>query len=356
MAESDPQSSKAILPSFYANWLKNEGVPVLGGLMVKDVKGELPMGMWPRKGVKGVYLNLLGGDESLDSYIIEIPPAGQTEPEKYMFEEEVIVLSGRGASTVWIDDKKKQTFEWKEGSVFSPPMNSWRQHFNGSPDETVRLLVVSNAPVMMNLIRSTDFIFNCDYVFKERFAGEEDYFSPKGKALPNLIWRSNFINDIHTFKLLERNVRGAGGTGVNFEMANNTIRSHVAEFPVGTYKMAHRHGPGAHVLILSGTGFSLMWEEGKSKEKLEWAPGSFFVPPDMWFHQHFNTGTEPARYFAVHYGYWRVVVKDLGHESLHENAGNQIAYKDEDNEVLDFFLQGLKQQGATVRPLPEWRK
>jgi quercetin dioxygenase-like cupin family protein len=350
MTEADSKST-AIPASPYANWLKQEGVPVLGGLMVKDVQGELPLKVWPRKGVKGIYLNLLGGEESLDSYIIEIPPAGHTEPEKYMYEEEVVVLSGNGATTIWIDEKKKQTFEWDRGSVFSPPINSWRQHFNGSANKPVRLLTVSNAPVMFNLMRSTDFIFNCDHVFKDRFSGEEDYFSPKGKALPNLVWRSNFIADVFNFRLQERSVRG-----VNFEMSNNTMRSHVAEFPVGTYKMAHRHGPGAHVLILTGKGFSLMWEEGKPKEKLDWGPSAFFAPPDMWFHQHFNTGTEPARYFAMHYGYWRVVMKDLGPENLHENAGNQIPYADEDEEVLDYFMQGLAENGTTARPLHEWRK
>jgi hypothetical protein len=76
----------------------------------------------------------------------------------------------------------------------------------------------------------------------------------------------------------------------------------------------------------------------------------------MWFHQHFNTGTNPARYFAMHYGYWRVVLKDLGPESLHENAGNQIAYSDEDPEVLDYFMKGLEENGARPRPFEEWRK
>jgi gentisate 1,2-dioxygenase len=345
-----------IPPSPYALWLKEEGIPVVGGLLIKNIRGDLPLETWPRKGVKGCYINLLGGEESMDSYVMEIPPAGHTEPEKYMFEEEVVVLSGRGASTVWLEGGKKQTFEWGPGSVFSPPMNAWRQHFNGSADQPVRLLAVSNAPVMINLFRSKDFVFNCDHAFKDRFSGEEDYFSPKGKALPNLIWRSNFITDINTFTLQDYSWRGAGGSGVMFEMANNTIQSHIAQFPVGTYKMAHRHGPGAHILILSGEGFSLMWQDGKPKEKLEWGAGSFFVPPDMWYHQHFNTGKEPARYFAVHYGYWRVVLKDLGPESAHIEDGHQIAYEDEDDDVLEHFLSGLKKTGAEAKPLKDWRK
>jgi quercetin dioxygenase-like cupin family protein len=340
----------------YAIWQKQEGVPIIGGLMVPDLRGDLPMSLWPRKGVKGAYIKLLGGEESMDAHVVEIPPTGNTEPEKYMFEEEIVVLSGRGATTIWLEGGRKQTFEWQDGSVFSPPMNCWRQHFNGSPDQPVRLLVISNAPVMFNLFRSADFIFNCDHAFKDRFSGEEDYFSGKGQALPNMIWRANFIPDINNFTLQDYSWRGAGGSGVNFEMANNTIQSHIAQFPVATYKKAHRHGPGAHILILSGTGFSLMWEDGKPKEKLDWKPGSLFSPPDMWFHQHFNSGTEAARYFAVHYGYWRVVVEDLGPESGHMESGNEIGYPDEDADVLETFQAELAKNGAKPRPLAEWRK
>jgi quercetin dioxygenase-like cupin family protein len=343
-------------PSPYAVWQKQEGVPIIGGLMVPDLRADLPMAMWRRKGVKGAFIRLLGGEESMDAHLVDVPPQGHTNPEKYMFEEEIVVLSGRGASTIWLDGGKKQTFEWHQGSVFSPPLNCWRQHFNGSRDEPARLLVVSNAPVMFNLFRSADFIFNCDHAFRDRFSGEEDYFSGKGQALPNIVWRSNFIPDINSFTLRDYAWRGAGGSGVNFEMANNTIQSHIAQFPVGTYKKAHRHGPGAHILILSGTGFSLMWEEGKPKQKLDWRPGSLFAPPDMWFHQHFNSGTEPARYFAVHYGYWRVVVEDLGPESGHMETGNEIGYEDEDEDVLATFAAELAKNGTRPRPLAEWRK
>ncbi|MGE3870616.1 MAG: hypothetical protein AB7F51_14020 [Pseudorhodoplanes sp.] len=345
-----------IPPSYYAKWLAKEGVPVIDGVMVEDVRGDLPLAHWPRKGVKGVFLNLIGGDESMAAYIIEIPPGGQTEQERCMFEEEYVVLSGRGASTITMANGKKQTFEWGPGSLFSPPINSLRQHFNGSPSETVRLLVVTNMPIIMNMFRSTDFIFNCNYAFVDRFNGEEDYFSAKGKALPNLIWRSNFIPDINKFTLQDYSWRGAGGSGAFFDMADNTIQSHLAQFPVGTYKMAHRHGPGAHILILSGTGFSLMWEEGMPMQQLDWKVGSFFAPPDMWWHQHFNSGTEPARYFAVHFGYWRVVMKDLGPEEIQKDTGVEIPYEEEDPQVLQLFIDNMAKNGGKPQPLETWRK
>lgn len=62
--------------------------------------------------------------------VCEIPAGSRTKPQRHLFEELIFVLSGRGAMTVWQEGGNKQTFEWHEGSLFSPPLNAWHQHFN----------------------------------------------------------------------------------------------------------------------------------------------------------------------------------------------------------------------------------
>ncbi len=52
------------------------------------------------------------------------------------------------------------------------------------------------------------------------------------------------------------------------------MNSHISQFPIGTYKKGHAHGPGAHVIVLSGDGFSLMWPEGEEPQRYDWEIGT----------------------------------------------------------------------------------
>ena len=69
---------------------------------------------------------------------------------------------------------------------------------------------------------------------------------------------TNFVPDTHTIKLTDYSERGKGSTNMKFNLAKQTMGAHISEFPVGTYKKGHRHGPGAHVTILSGQGYTII--------------------------------------------------------------------------------------------------
>jgi hypothetical protein len=112
------------------------------------------------------------------------------------------------------------------------------------------------------------------------------------------------------------------------------------------------------VVILGGQGFTILWEEGKWEErtKVDWGPGSIVVPPNLWFHQHFNSGDIPARYLALRWGSNRYQFRPDGAgearggtETSTREGGNQIEYEDEDPEIHQLFEAELKRSGAECR-------
>jgi mannose-6-phosphate isomerase-like protein (cupin superfamily) len=94
----------------------------------------------------GVFINHEASRTSNDCYVCEIPPAGKLAPQRQLFEEMILVLDGRGSTTVWNDAGARITFEWKAGALFAIPLNTWHQHFNGSGRVPARYVAVTNAP------------------------------------------------------------------------------------------------------------------------------------------------------------------------------------------------------------------
>ena len=332
----------------YQLFLQREAVPAIRAFHIEDICAT-ELYPWPRLDGKGVYLNLEGTEGVDDCYICEISPGKALAPQRHLFEALVFVVSGRGATTVWREGGRQQTFEWGEGALFSPPLNTWYRHFNGQGDKPVRLLAMTNAPTVINLFHNIDFVFQCDYRFEDRYAGEEDFFSGQIKTPATGFCDTNFIRDVRTFELPERKDRGAGGRMLMIEMSNNVMSAHVSQFPVGTYKKAHRHGAGAHVIILKGEGFSLMWRDGEEITRYNWRAGSLLVPPERWFHQHFNIGAEPARYLALKPFSSRKfpgLRKQWGTSESVKRGGDQIEYEDEDPKIRKMFAEELAKRGV----------
>jgi oxalate decarboxylase/phosphoglucose isomerase-like protein (cupin superfamily) len=333
----------------YTRWVRSEGLDIISSFYVPDLH-TVDLKPWARRGGRGVFLNHDASRTSNDCYVCEIPAGRQLEPQRQLFEEMVYVLDGRGSTTVWNDAGKKITFEWKAGAIFAIPLNTWHQHFNGSGTQPARYVAVTNAPVIINSFGDITFVFNTPYDFTDRFNGEPDYFAGKGEQ-KGLLLDTNFVADAVNLPLYTANERGAGGGHIRFSMAKGYLNSHISQFPIGTYKKAHAHGPGAHVIIMSGEGYSLMWPEGEEPKRYEWKEGSMIVPPNLWFHQHFNTGDGPARYLAfkaegVAIRNAQGVPKSWISKRL---GGDQIDYADESPRIRQWFTDALAKKGIESR-------
>lgn len=332
----------------YRAWQRGEGIPIYRGSYVADLAG-LEVSPWPRTGQSGAFVSLAEQQED-DAHVLEIAPGGQTTVQHHLFEAGIFVVDGCGATSFWQADTPRQSVEWQRGSVFSPPLNCYYQHFNLDGERPARLFVVTNAPMVMNLHRNADFVFNDAYIFRDRFSGEDDYFSRPGESLHEQLWKTNFISDIRAFVLKDQ--PGQVGSRMGFLLANNQMATHCSAFPPGTYKTAHRHGPGAHLIVLDGQGYSLFWFEGEQQRKENWKDGSLLSPHEGEFHQHFNTGPNPARYMA-----FRLGELDPRRTAYGKDRPTPIAYEDEDTAIYALYVQECAKTSApVVQPRPRYRR
>ncbi len=315
---------------------------------------------WDRLGCDAAFVNL--ADPYISSAIVlELKPGQNTHPVKHMFETWIFVVRGHGETLVEHDGAKNVMVPWRSRSLFAPPLNTRYQHFNRG-DTPARILMVTNAPLTMNLYHSDRFIFDNAFVFDDRYAGEQGHFNPTYEVLGHRYVRTNMVPDVRDFYLHDWKERGPGARTVFLcGMSDNTIGAHVSEFAPGTYKKAHRHGPGAHVIILQGQGYSLNWKEGEKPTRVDWRENSMFSPPDLWYHQHFNTGPDPARYLALKSKGAPEHPMRLGTQGPNADPESmklhQIEYENEEPWIYDMFVEELKKNGVPVRQeRPKYRK
>ncbi len=249
-------------------------------------------------GVQGLYLRF-ADYQVTDGRILELPPGGVMASQRHLFEMDVYIVDGSGYSLIQQEGSLPLRLEWKKGSLFSIPLNVRYQHFNDS-DNVVRLLAVTSFPLVINVFNNERFAFENPYQFTDRFNGGPEYFASQQRVG---LWRTqtNFVENVMTWKTRSNPARGKGNQTASWDMAGNKILYlYLSEFLPLSYKKAHRHSNEAFILVLSGVGYSLIWPRDKPglRRRVDWNPGSLFVPPNYWYHQHFNPGSEPVRYLA----------------------------------------------------------
>lgn len=349
----------------YGQWLRDEGVAVFEGWAVPDV-WELETTLWPRLGGRACFLALypqMEGQRGM--YVVDIDPHEKLEPIRHLYEQMILILEGHGTTEVWQEgDSRKHVFEWGRGSVFSPPLNTWYRMYNLA-SEPAKFVAYNRAPMSFNEYRNVDYIFNCPYTFRDRFNGEDDYFqvAPRSQQGERGIWETNFVADALSAELDPAEYKVSAGHITAFRMAKNAMEAHISQWPVGRYHKAHYHGAGAMLLGLRSQGYVLLWPSragnrpystGHADDVIEvpWGRGSIYSPPSEWFHQHFNTGKEPARHLAIRGGnLFSLSIMgetDGEHANMISTAegGSLLEYEDEDPEVRRRYREALKANGA----------
>jgi len=348
---------------YFDAWVKQEGLDLIRGYKVDDIY-HIGLKPWARTGGSAVQIQLDGTGDLAAAYVCEIAPGKALEPCRHLYEEMVYVLSGHGSTSVWYQGSEKNSFEWQAGSLFSIPLNASYQHFNGSGREPARYLAVTTAPVMLNLVRNEEMIFNNPAVFPERYRGEKDYFAGgveyhtfSGWDVPMGVAFSNLFADIDAVPFENIN-RGLGVVGRVFELANGVLGAHVLQIPGGVFTKLHRHGPGAHVVWLKGEGYSLMWPDGGEMIRADWGPGTMIVPPDWWWHQHAVVSKEPGQHLALRMSSMknRINRSSAGTLQSTKTGGSQMDYEDFPPQLMDelkrIFVEECTKRGTPMNMEP----
>jgi oxalate decarboxylase/phosphoglucose isomerase-like protein (cupin superfamily) len=337
----------------YDTWIGSIGVPIHKGYYIEDLR-TIELGRWDERDCDAAFLQLAGQEGVTGAYVMEIAPGKTLPPMRMVFDEAIYVLKGRGITTVWNDGDPKRVFEWQSHSMFLIPGTCHWQVSNLQGNDVVRLLHCNYLPLAMAAVPNTDFLFKNPLSDSSRLASANGdvYSEAKVEFLPDAgrggegrnIWVGNFFPDMRAWDRLDTfKRRGAGGRVVWVGFPGSPISGHMSVFPARTYKKGHRHGPGYLIVIPAGEGYSIMWPEGGEKIVIPWREASAFVPPNRWFHQHFNVGGAPARYLAIHppRGFNGIS------EKVEDRARDQIEYTDEDPSIRARFEAELGKRSLT---------
>src|SRR5688500_5512043 len=116
MAKEDSIVSNELAEKFeteketpYERWVAEQGLDIISGHYVRNLR-HVELKPWPRRGGKGIFINHEAPRPSSGCYGGECPQGGRLEPQRQLYEGMVLMLSGRGSTTVWNDAGARLTF------------------------------------------------------------------------------------------------------------------------------------------------------------------------------------------------------------------------------------------------------
>lgn len=281
----------------------------------------------------------------------EMEFSGMKLGHRHTVEAVIYILKGRGHSV--IDGQK---YPWEAGDLICVPVFAWHLHRNESDDELLYLAATTGPLSMaMGIALYEEERYPEYWVFAQKGEEAMKTLIPGGAEVPQGgrveldpgRWRPGQSDggrspaELYFEQLAyaqgEEKRRRAGkvlvkGKDLGFGSTpmgrvayavDPRLGFHVkllstlfAEIPPGRHSGAHRHIYEETDYILSGEGYSIIEDQ-----RYEWKKGDTLVIPVFAWHQHFNTGREPAR-FLVHSS--RVAMESTGY--IHTQQGEEADY------------------------------
>jgi quercetin dioxygenase-like cupin family protein len=124
--------------------------PPLTGLVVPEDLREIELIQRPWRNNKGRWFEL-AGNGVLSAHLAELPPGGNSVRHRHTTEAYIYIVCGRGFSIVNYDGEPEERIDWSEGSLFSPPVWAWHQHFNTDDTEPARYLAIQDTGLVRQM-------------------------------------------------------------------------------------------------------------------------------------------------------------------------------------------------------------
>ena len=308
----------------YEQFIASAGWPVVTGVGVRSLL-DLELEHTGSSDIAGAFVQLDGMQGLSGLSVFEMSPDSTTGMVRHLYEEWYLVLSGSGVVEFeasgghGILRGQTATFRWKENSVFAIPLNM-RHRLRNTGDREARIASITNAPLFMDLLGSSDAIFEAELSFPDR--EREIYSLPRqgrrgtvdlGDLGKHATFQGAVLEDAVTLELPDAaGIRGEGFGYVGLDMGGGIYGSHVGEVEERVMSNAHWHMGGAMLICVAGSGYSLAWPNEAGRRPYESGNGAEVRRQDYvrsgvvavgvgWYHQHLNPGQQPMRQVAFRY-------------------------------------------------------
>jgi gentisate 1,2-dioxygenase len=124
--------------------------PPVNGLVVPEDLREIELIQRPWRNNKGRWFEL-AANRVLSAHLAELPPGGNSVRHRHTTEAYIYIVVGRGFSIVNYDGEPEDRIEWSEGSLFSPPVWAWHQHFNSDLEQPARYLAIQDTGLVRHM-------------------------------------------------------------------------------------------------------------------------------------------------------------------------------------------------------------